>query len=129
MTESHDVKAIGDLQMLSSSTAIGGVSVRAASILNPSAFDAWCGKKRELVHGGSGAGYQRGCRCEPCRAAHAARTYRRTQERYAYTASHGLPSKVKHGLCAYRNWGCRCAVCFEAASYQNQKRYFERQAA
>lgn len=59
---------------------------------------------------GTEARYQRGCRCDGCRAAATkARRLRR----------HGLGPGIvvgqqKHGIVGYRRHGCRCGVCTAA---------------
>lgn len=70
-----------------------------------------------VQHGGSGATYVRGCRCDTCRQANTARCGRRRSERKAArvpgpdgrlvattTDRHGTPG-------AYSNHGCRCVAC------------------
>ena len=84
-----------------------------------------------LPHGQSKYEHEH-CRCDVCRAGHAARVLRRRRERMAQVAVHGLPETVQHGVGGYRNWGCRCAVCTEAhrvacAAYNTARK--QRQAA
>jgi hypothetical protein len=52
------------------------------------------------------------CRCEACRAAHAAKSAHRRIARRALL-SQGAP--VSHGKAStYTNWGCRCRDCCSA---------------
>lgn len=72
-------------------------------------------KGRPIVHGGSGAGYSRGCRCEECTEANTIRY------REAYNRRHRMllrnPECVEHGrVSTYVNWGCKCDECKEAHS-------------
>ena len=53
--------------------------------------------------------YRRGCRCEGCRAANAARHRKLRADR----RSRGATPNV-HGSTGYSNYGCRCDVCVEA---------------
>ncbi|HEY8663128.1 MAG TPA: hypothetical protein VIL68_05880 [Propionibacteriaceae bacterium] len=70
----------------------------------------------------------RGCRCDVCRAAHAARMATRRATLRRWVAAHGLPDHVEHGPSAYNNWGCRCNACRAGnaaagfASYHARKR-------
>ena len=73
-------------------------------------------------HGGSGARYARGCRCQPCREANTRRAMRRRQERRALAASGSIPETVRHGSAATAgNWGCRCDLCIEAVRVRNHE--------
>ena len=68
-----------------------------------------------MKHGNGG--YRRGCRCDDCRAAHAA--YKLDlKERRRRTGR--IPRTVKHGTkSTYLNWSCRCRACTAAnAAYQ-----------
>lgn len=58
---------------------------------------------------GENRGYQRGCRCDDCRAAHSAYNIRRRRARAATP-----PELIPHGTSGYSNYGCRCPVCSEA---------------
>lgn len=88
---------------------------------------------RPITHGGSGAGYVRGCRCEECTEANRVRCLRRREERLALILAN--PELATHGkYTTYVNWGCRCDPCREAhrkhmKSPQHKetvKRYLER---
>lgn len=72
-------------------------------------------KGRPIVHGGSGAGYSRGCRCEECTEANTLRYREQFQHRQRLLARN--PDCVEHGrVSTYVNWGCRCDPCKEAQS-------------
>lgn len=58
---------------------------------------------------GSPGAYRRGCRCQVCRAGHAARTRAAKASRRERLATG--TATFKHGSSAYRNWGCRCETC------------------
>lgn len=51
--------------------------------------------------------YQRGCRCDGCRAEHTRSCAKRRRVRAARRAE----ADFKHGRAAYSNWECRCGVC------------------
>ena len=63
---------------------------------------------------GKAATYIAGCRCSPCRAAHAERILRQ-QHRRAITVGKDTGS-FKHGRSGYVNHRCRCEVCSASAS-------------
>lgn len=70
-------------------------------------------KGRPIIHGGSGGGYVRGCRCEDCTEANRLRCKRRAEERRQLLLAD--PSLAPHGKdSTYTNWGCRCDECFLA---------------
>lgn len=75
---------------------------------------------------GTAACWQRGCRCDLCRAANAVRFKKMRTER----AGNQIPEHVTHGtLTCYRNWGCRCDPCTNAntlASRPAYERWLER---
>ena len=61
---------------------------------------------------GTASRYLAGCRCAACRAANTARYHENTELRRRALAS----AAVIHGSAStYRNWGCRCEPCHEAA--------------
>lgn len=70
---------------------------------------------RPILHGGSGGGYIRGCRCEECTEANRLRCKAQYEHRVKLLArNHDV---VEHGLdSTYTNWGCRCTPCTEAHS-------------
>lgn len=60
---------------------------------------------------GTAASYLRGCRCQVCRRANAARmAARRTAMRARRAAG---TAEFEHGASGYNNWGCRCQICCE----------------
>ncbi|MBO2464468.1 hypothetical protein [Actinomadura violacea] len=62
---------------------------------------------------GTPSGYKRGCRCTPCREAHAEHTAAQKRDRVIRAAAD--PSLVPHGTqSGYVNWSCRCTPCCEA---------------
>lgn len=87
---------------------------------------AWCAKHghRAALHGhplGRRApahgrrGYERGCRCDVCKAAPVAAAAR-VRERGRVD-----PSLIPHGTASgYRNWACRCATCKAAGAESNR---------
>lgn len=94
-----------------------------------------------VIHGGSGAGYSRGCRCDDCKAAHAARMrayYARNPrvrtdaektdlaERRKTRLNRGLPNPddSRHGTATgYRDYGCRCDRCKAAErAYRTERK-------
>ena len=61
---------------------------------------------------GTPSRYDAGCRCAACRAANTARYHESTELRRRALASAAVP----HGSAStYRNWGCRCEPCHQAA--------------
>jgi hypothetical protein len=61
---------------------------------------------------GTSSRYDAGCRCAACRAANTARYHESTELRRRTLAS----AAVTHGSAStYRNWGCRCEPCHQAA--------------
>ena len=70
---------------------------------------------RPILHGGSGGGYVRGCRCEDCTEANRLRCKAQVERRRKLLARN--PTVVEHGRdSTYTNWGCRCGPCTEAHS-------------
>lgn len=61
-------------------------------------------------------GYNKGCRCDVCRAAMA----RDARKSYAARKDRPVPEQVEHGKSCYANWGCRCEVCTAAATEANR---------
>lgn len=71
-----------------------------------------------ITHGLSG--YQRGCRCSECRAAHAREQVRIRAERRADPAR---ADRAGHGKrTTYNNYGCRCPEC-KAVHSQHMRAY------
>lgn len=70
---------------------------------------------RPIIHGGSGGGYIRGCRCEECTEANRLRCKAQYEHRKKLLArNHDV---VEHGQdSTYTNWGCRCDPCTVAHS-------------
>lgn len=62
-----------------------------------------------LTHGKRST-YNRGCRCDECRAAHT-RYSAELRERHKERLD---TAQFEHGAAAYSNWGCRCDVCTKA---------------
>jgi hypothetical protein len=61
---------------------------------------------------GTPSRYDAGCRCAACRAANTARYHESTELRRRALASAAVP----HGSAStYRNWGCHCEPCHQAA--------------
>jgi hypothetical protein len=61
---------------------------------------------------GTPSRYDAGCRCAACRAANTARYHESTELRRRALGSATVP----HGSAStYRNWGCRCEPCHQAA--------------
>jgi len=61
---------------------------------------------------GTSSRYDAGCRCAACRAANTARYHESTELRRRALARAAVP----HGSAStYRNWGCRCEPCHQAA--------------
>ena len=61
---------------------------------------------------GTSSRYDAGCRCVACRAANTARYHEKTELRHHALAN----AEVSHGSAStYRNWGCRCEPCHQAA--------------
>ncbi len=61
---------------------------------------------------GTSSRYDAGCRCAACRAANTARYHESTELRRRALAG----AAVTHGSAStYRNWGCRCEPCHQAA--------------
>lgn len=60
------------------------------------------GKGSTYMHGG--------CRCDPCKDAHAALMASQRKNRLT------RPQDIPHGLSGHNNWGCRCQVCREAST-------------
>lgn len=61
---------------------------------------------------GHPARYSQGCRCEKCRAAHAARHAEAQTRRVADSAA---ADRAGHGKAStYQNYGCRCRPCTDA---------------
>lgn len=85
------------------------------------------GVRWSAEHGGSGAMYNRGCRCEPCKARHRERMTEGNKRRWAQrvTGANGdwfAASVLDHGTSsAYTNWGCRCDPCRGAATRRNRE--------
>lgn len=69
------------------------------------------------------------CRCDVCREDHRRVEAEAGLARRAFVAQNGLPSHVEHGETAYRNWGCRCQVCLDAASESTIRRRWRRALA
>jgi hypothetical protein len=66
-------------------------------------------------HGSPSTYNNRKCRCEECRAAHAADVGRRWAERAERLKTD--PTLAPHGKATtYSNWGCRCDPCAKAFS-------------
>lgn len=64
---------------------------------------------------GTPSTYNRGCRCDACRATQ--RKYKR--ERRKRMAGKVVLFKFEHGVGGYGNWNCRCDVCAAAYSAMN----------
>jgi hypothetical protein len=64
-------------------------------------------------HGSASTYGNHGCRCQPCRDAHAEVTRARRARRAELLARYG--ATIEHGASAYLNWGCRCDVCAASA--------------
>lgn len=82
------------------------------------AVDRALARRRELTFPhGSDSGYTQRCRCDACRAAHAAVTVLRRAEKATRLdeAPHGTAN-------TYTNWGCRCAPCTAAHSAAQKAR-------
>ena len=62
------------------------------------------------------------CRCDSCKAAHAALLKEKYADRVARLKAD--PSIREHGTVAtYNGWGCRCAPCTQASNeYQSARR-------
>lgn len=61
---------------------------------------------------GSPSAYKKGCRCSECRAGRAQRAQKQREGRARRRLrSEAAEDSFTHGLAAYTNWGCRCAVC------------------
>jgi predicted NAD-dependent protein-ADP-ribosyltransferase YbiA (DUF1768 family) len=61
---------------------------------------------------GTSSRYWAGCRCAACRAANTARYHEHTELRRRALAT----TAITHGSAStYRNWGCRCEPCHQAA--------------
>jgi hypothetical protein len=74
-----------------------------------------------LAHGKHNT-YSRGCRCQPCRDAHAA--YVRAGRQAAsqrHRAGH-RPANITHGYSGYQNHYCRCEICRTARAEYDQRR-------
>lgn len=70
---------------------------------------------------GTNSGYSgHGCRCDPCKAAHASAIaeQRRARSQRLDEATHGL-------LSTYINWRCRCKLC-RAANAEHMNDYLKR---
>lgn len=68
---------------------------------------------------GTPSGYNGGCRCDACRAAHNDR-----QKAYAAKRKAGLADgtiQVRHGVMASYSHGCRCDQCKAKASKVNRE--------
>jgi hypothetical protein len=67
---------------------------------------------------GEQRGYSSSCRCDECRAAHAA--YRRA--RRTWLKQHAPAKQVPHGtIGGYHNYGCRCDECRQVAATYNRE--------
>lgn len=75
---------------------------------------------------GTWGAYKRGCRCEKCRTHHTARLAAGKADRYARRAAG--TAQFTHGANAYKNWGCRCTICSQAASKVNAAQHAARRA-
>jgi hypothetical protein len=84
---------------------------------------------RKARHCGTAHGYNRGCRCDRCRAAHRQGQAEYRRRRFELTRTDGLPDGVRHGVSAYTNWGCRCDVCSAEHHDEMARQYARRKAA
>jgi len=68
-------------------------------------------RQRPLVHGEGGWGYERGCRCADCKAAHA-------RHEDARRRAMGVPKRrpAEHGTYSKYTDGCRCGPCRAASA-------------
>ena len=69
--------------------------------------------------------YNKGCRCQDCRAAVSKymRDHRRERVEERHNRPEGVEDRFEHGYSAYVNWGCRCEVCSAAnLEYQRSRR-------
>lgn len=91
-------------------------------------------REAALLPCGTNAAYDRGCRCEPCRAA------MREQCRATREQRRGrpVPDDIHGKATTYGNWGCRCRPCTDAhniacaphkRAYDERKRQLRRAAA
>lgn len=84
-----------------------------------------------IEHGGSGAGYVRGCRCDVCTQANTDRCRARRDERLAARVEvNGRLVVVdetqveNHGKrSTYMNWGCRCVPCTDSNTVATNARH------
>lgn len=118
--EGHSLKAIGEQLGISEST------VHRILDREPEEKPVIPAKKRKKYvpeplapddqRHGSNAGYNRGCRCEPC--VEARKAYR--AERKANPV--GRVEKADHGTIAKYTHGCRCQPCRDAIAEYNRRR-------
>lgn len=79
-------------------------------------------------HGSRSTYNNHGCRCDECRAAHAAYVARRSAERRAELAAGA--ATLPHGvLSTYNAWGCRCEDCRAAHAARERRYSHQRKAA
>jgi hypothetical protein len=81
----------------------------------------------EPVHGDAVRGYNRGCRCDECRAANTARYHAQRALRIARLEAGELI--VAHGsVSTYNNYLCRCDECRVAHSAEMRRQRARRRA-
>lgn len=78
-------------------------------------YDIDIPRVKEVEHG-TFLSYQRGCKCDLCRA----KNTEIARDQKAKRKQKGMPEELHGTDTGYRNWGCHCERCKEAGALKNQ---------